>query len=272
MKKDIDVALVLNAVKRVGDMFLSGYKKNAIARDKSQLFEQLAAIDERCLAALKADLAPAFPETPWNIGDEFDSNGQRQPLDLPEYWLCDAMDGAIQYLQHIPGWTVNLVLVRNGRPHFSVIYDPLAKEVFWAQEGVGAFMNGEPIKPATKTDAGVMLAVFDYGHQEPPIPGLNQQHGEAVAGLLNRFGVVRNYGPHGLQLAYVGAGRIDVFHQLGLDTYNWLAGMLIAKEAGADILNSGGQSWTWGDDSLVVAAPGIAGKFLDTNIVNQVAK
>ncbi|PTS98668.1 myo-inositol-1-monophosphatase [Pedobacter sp. HMWF019] len=252
MKKEINIPLILEAVKKAGNMFLEDYKKNEIANNKTQLLEQLAKIDERCLNALKEELKTAFPDTPWNIGNEFDKEGQKQPLDLPEYWLCDAMDGAIQYLQHIPGWTINLVLVREGQPHFSVIYDPLAQEIFWAQQGSGAFMNGKSIKPSTKTDTDIMLAIFEYGHEEPPIPGFNEKHGAAVADLLNKFGVVRNYGPHGLQLAYIGAGRIDVFHQLGLDTYNWLAGILIAKEAGAKILNSKGQAWKWGDDSLVV--------------------
>jgi myo-inositol-1(or 4)-monophosphatase len=272
MKMEINIPLILDAVKRAGDMFLEDYKKNAIARDSSELFKQLEEIDERCLAVLKADLIAEFPETPWNIGDEFDSDGQKQPLGLPEYWICDAMDGAIQYLQHIPGWTINLVLVRNGKAHFSVIYDPLAQEIFWAQDGAGAFMNGEPIKPVIKTDTDVMLAIFEYGHQKPAIPGFNQKHGAAVTELLNNFGVVRNYGPHGLQLAYIGAGRIDVFHQLGLDTYNWLAGMLIAKEAGADILNSEAQPWKWGDDSLLVSAPGIAEKFMKTKAAKQSSK
>jgi len=266
MKKDINIPLILDAVKRAGNLFLEDYKKNTIARDKSQLFALLDEIDERCMTVLKADLSVEFPDTPWNIGDEFDSDGQKQPLDVPEYWLCDAMDGAIQYLQHIPGWTINLVLIRNGKPHFSVIYDPLAQEIFWAQEGKGAFMNGEPIKPSAKTDKEVMLAIFEYGHQEPAIPGFTQKHGAAVTDLLNQFGVVRNYGPHGLQLAYTGAGRIDVFHQLGLDTYNWLAGVLIAKEAGADILNSDGRPWIWGDESLLVTAPGIAQQFIATKL------
>lgn len=266
MEKDINIPLILDAVKRAGNIFLENYKKNSIPENKSQLFAQLNDIDERCMAVLKADLSDEFPETPWNIGDEFDRDGQKQPLEIPEYWLCDAMDGAIQYLQHIPGWTINLVLIRNGQPYFSVIYDPLAQEIFWAQESRGAFMNGEPIKPAAKTDKEVMLAVFDYGHQEPAIPGFNQKHGAAVTDLLNQFGVVRNYGPHGLQLSYVGAGRIDVFYQLGLDTYNWLAGLLIAKEAGADMLNSNGQLWTWGDESLLVAAPGIAQQFITAKL------
>jgi myo-inositol-1(or 4)-monophosphatase len=191
------------------------------------------------------------------------TQGQKEPLPLPAYWICDAMDGAIQYLQHIPGWTINLALIRNGELYFSVIYDPLADEMFWAQKGSGAFMNGNPIKPLLKTDPDIMLAAFEYGHQEPTIEGFNQKHGAAVTDLLNQFGVVRNYGPHGLQLAFVGAGRMDLFYQLGLDTFNWLAGILIAREAGADILNADGNLWSWGDESLVVSAPGIAGKLIE---------
>lgn len=261
MTEQINIQTVLETMKQAGDLFLKDYKRNAVPINKEQFFSNLESIDERCMAVLKAGLTPEFPDIPWNTIDEFDNNGQKQPLPLPEYWLCDAMDGAIQYLQHLPGWTINLALVRNGELHFSVIYDPLSNEMFWAQEGLGAFMNGKLIHPARKTDPGIMVAVFEYGHQEPAIPGFNQKHGAAVTDLLNKFGVVRNYGPHGLQLAYVGAGRIDVFHQLGLDTFNWLAGILIAREAGAHILNAEGNTWKWGDESLVVSAPGIAGLF-----------
>lgn len=271
MKKELNVPLILDAVKKAGNMFLEDYKKNRIVTNKSQLLEQLDLIDERCLSVLKAELAVAFPNTPWNIGDEFDSDGQKQPLSIPEYWLCDAMDGAIQYLQHIPGWTINIALIRNGEVHFSVIYDPLANEIFWAEKGKGAFMNGAPIKPSTKEDPAIMLAVFEYGHQEPAIPGFNQKHGVAVTGLLDKFGVVRNYGPHGLQLAYLGAGRIDIFLQLGLDTYNWLAGILIAKESGVEILNAEARPWKWGDESLLVAAPGIVDRFM-RNELNRTSK
>jgi len=262
MNKQINIQPILDAVKQAGDLFLKDYKINVIPTNKEMFFRELETIDERCMAVLKAVLAPEFPNTPWNTIDEFDSDGQKQPLPLPEYWLCDAMDGAIQYLQHIPGWTINLALIRNGELHFSVIYDPLSDEMFWAREGLGAFMNGKPIQPSVKTDTDFMLAVFEHGHQEPVIPGFNQKHGAAVTDLLNKFGAVRNYGPHGLQLAYVGAGRIDVFYQLGLDTFNWVAGILIAREAGADILNAEGNSWKWGDESLAVSAPGIADKLV----------
>lgn len=265
MQNNSNVPVVLAAVRAAGDLFRREYKQAPIAQDYADLLHHLRDIDRRCLASLQASLAAAFPQTPWHVGDEFDSDGQKRPLDLPEYWLCDAMDGAIQYLQHLPGWTINLVLIRHGRPQLSVIYAPLEQELFWAQAGGGAFLNGAPIGPSSKTDPRMMLAVFDYGHQDEkhPTPDLHQQIGAAVTALLNQFGVVRNYGPHGLQLAQVGAGRIDVFYQQGLDTYNWLAGILIAQEAGATVLTTDGRPWQWGDDSLLVAAPGVAELFLN---------
>ena len=272
MQPDDTIQPVLDAVKKIGNHFLTDYKKTAIPPDKAALMAQLADIDTQCLSSLQADLVGVFPKTPWLVGDEFDYTGQKQPLDLPEYWLCDAMDGAIQYVQHLPGWTINLVLIRDGRPQLAVIYAPLEGELFWAQAGNGAFLNGAPIRPATRTDYSIMLAVFEYGHQDDahPTANLNQKTGTAVTNLLNQFGVVRNYGPHGLQLAQVGNGRIDLFYQVGLDTFNWLAGVLIAQEAGADILTTDGRPWTWGEESLLVAAPGVAAPFLQATSVKPV--
>lgn len=262
MNTKINIQTILDVVKQAGDLFLQDYKLNAIPTDKDEFFQQLEAIDECCMSVLKEGLSATFPEIPWNNIGEFDGEGQKCASSIPEYWICDAIDGAIQYLQHIPGWTINLALIRNGVIYFSVIYDPLANEIFWAQQDGGAFMNGNPIKPHVKKDTEIMVATFEYGHQEPAIPGFNKQHGNAVTDLLNHFGVVRNYGPHGLQIAYVATGRIDLFYQLGLDTFNWLAGILIAREAGAEVLNVSGEPWTWGDESLIVSAPSLAAKFL----------
>jgi len=82
--------------------------------------------------------------------------------------------------------------------------------------------------------------------------------------MLDKFGVVRNYGPHALQLAYVAAGRIDLFVQHDLDTHNWLAGILIAQEAGAEILSANGTPWQWGDQSLLAGTSKTISTYLNT--------
>lgn len=269
MQHEINIPLILKSVKNAGDFFLKEYKQKAIPQTMDELLGALEYIDTMCLNRLKNDLSLEFPDTPWHIGDEFDTEAQRNPARQNEYWLCDAMDGAIQYLQHIAGWTINLVLVRNGKPRFSVIYDPLANEVFWAIAGKGAFMNDAPLQMSNKTDFSVMLSVFEYGHQDKSGTDFYQKTGTTVSSLIQNFGIVRNYGPHGLQLAYVGAGRIDLFVQEDLDTYNWIAGILIAQEAGAAILTTNGAPWQWGSESLLVAKNETAQKFIQLNSKKQ---
>ncbi len=262
MQKEINIPIILNAVRKAGNLFLREYKQKEIPQNREALLQQLDEIDTLCLASLKQDLAAEFPNTVWHIGDEFDSDAQKNPAHEEEHWLCDAMDGAIQYIQHISGWTINLVLIRNGKPYFSVIFDPLANEIFWAKDGAGAYINDVALQLNKKTDASIMLAVFEYGHQSKSNNNLNERIGASVTSLLKKFGIVRNYGPHGLQLAYVGAGRIDLFIQEDLDTYNWMAGILIAKEAGAAILTTDGAPWKWGDENLLVAKKETAQAYL----------
>lgn len=261
LPRELNVPLILEAVRNVGDMFLKAYKQKPIPSDNVTFWQMLNDIDQRCMDLLTAQVDKIHPGIPW-AGSEFDFEEQKKTLDLPEYWLADSMDGAIQYLQHIPGWTINIALIRNGEIYFSVIYDALQNEMFWAVAGMGAFMNDKPLSTSPKTKLKDMVAVFEYTHHENNDDGIYQKIGDSAGKLLENFGVVRNYGPHGLQLAYVGAGRIDFFHQEDCDTYNWLAGILIAREAGAEILKTDGQPWQYGSSSLMVAIKGVGEKYL----------
>lgn len=262
MQIENNTAPLLNIVKEVGQSFLADFRKQDIPQNMDDIIKAVKSIEETCFEALKQQIGKHFPQIPWVDDDEFNADAQRQPAAYDQYWLCDTMDGAIQYLQHIAGWTINLVLVRKGQPYISVIYDPLTDELFWAIADQGAFLNGRKIQISSKTERKSMLAVWEYGHQLKNSHNWEQKTAGMVNGLLNQFSVVRNYGPHGLQLAYVGAGRIDLFLQEDLDTHNWLAGVLIAREAGAEILTSDGNNWQWGAESLLAGTRQAVNAFL----------
>jgi len=255
-----EVAAIQAAVRTAGDQFVPAFRRQPVPQTMAELEAQLADIEARCLAALQGPLAAAFPTIPWLAADEFFLSAEAAALPA-DYWLCDAMDGAIQYVQQLPGWTINLVLMRQGEPVFAAIYDPLGQELFWAQAGAGAFMNETPLRPSTKREPGIVVAVFEHTHGLDQDAALRQRISQGLDALLGIYGVVRNYGPHGLQLAYIGAGRLDVFLQVGRDLENWLPGLLIAREAGADVLTADGQPWQWAADSLLVTAPGLGSTF-----------
>lgn len=218
-KKDI----AIEAVKNVGKHLLGEFRKLPIPQTQNEFMIALTNIEELCLSMLQKDIDAAFGNIPWANDDEFDYVSQQSSAAYERYWLCDTMDGAIQYLQQLAGWTINLVLIENGEPIFSIIYDPFSDECFYAEKDRGAYMNGQPIAVSKKQSPDNMVAVLEYGHQLKNSDNWKENLSSALNRLTEKFGVVRNYGPHGLQLAYIGAGRIDLFVQCDLDTHNWLA-------------------------------------------------
>ncbi|WP_031530288.1 inositol monophosphatase family protein [Dyadobacter crusticola] len=262
MYKTLDTKVILAQIKEVGRIFLADFRQNQIPQSHQDLMNGLKLIEECSLNELRQRIDPILPGTPWVDDDEFDGPAQTKPADYQQYWLCDTMDGAIQYLQHIAGWTINLVLIRDGQPIFSAIYDPFQDELFWAVKGGGSFLNNVKLQVSKKHETSNMVAVLEYGHQLKTDSSWKAKMEAAFSKLLSRFGVVRNYGPHGLQIAYVGAGRIDLFLQEDLDTHNWLAGLLIAEEAGAVIRSSNGGDWKWGNENLLAGTPEAVNIFL----------
>lgn len=265
MQQQLNFQALTQSVKEVGQMFLADFRHATVPQTMDELMEAVITIESRCFDALHQRIDVHYPDIPWVDDDEFTADTQRQPAGYAQYWLCDTMDGAIQYLQQMPGWTINLVLIQHGQPSFSVIYDPLTDELFWAAAGAGAFLNDQRIQVSSKQSGSNMVAVWEYGHQLKKDPAWKEKTAIAVTALLDTFGIVRNYGPHGLQLAYLGAGRIDLFLQWDLDTHNWLAGMLIAREAGAMVLSVDGETWEWGQEGLLTGTANAIEKYLNAN-------
>ena len=180
-----------------------------------------------------------------------------------EAWVIDATDGAIQYLQGLPQWSVSIGLLRDGKPSLSALYNPFLGELYTAAVGEGAFRDGVRVSPSVKTDLTLTLA----GTSQPPFPGKQPSAvsatGQAMSRLLPAVGVVRNLGPTSWQVADVASGRVDVFWEFGRDAANLLAGSLIADEAGAIISDAQGNPWSAASCSFVAAAPGLHAKVID---------
>ena len=244
-----DLNETLQSLKTLGIHFAAKFRQQSIPKTDGTMLALFREIEEESLSILQRELATDIPFA----GDEFDFERSGDVPALPTFWLFDSMDGAVQYMRHLPGWSFNLTLVVNGELHFSAIYDPLHDELFWAEHGRGAFLNGVKINAQPRAQTPIMMA----GTSHPPFPNKTSGLVGRVAArdeeLLETFSFLRNFGPTALQMAYVAAGRLDIFAQEGPDTFNWLPGVLIAREAGANVVTSTGEMWVWGSESLVVA-------------------
>jgi myo-inositol-1(or 4)-monophosphatase len=174
-----------------------------------------------------------------------------------EAWVVDAVDGAIQYLQGLPQWSVSIALVRDGKPELTALHSPFLGEVYTAARGGGAFLNGVPVTPSSKTDLGLALV----GMSQPPFPARQPDAiaatGRAMTVLLPAVGAVRNLGPTSWQVADVASGRMDFFFEFGRDAGNLLAASLLVTEAGGIVTDADGEPWLASSESFVAASVGL---------------
>ena len=150
-------------------------------------------------------------------------------------WVIDPLDGTVNYANGIPVFCVSVGLAIDGRPVLGVIYDPVRDEMFTAQEGLGARLDGLPIRHPAKqklSDCVVSLSL--------PRGGWADRERK----IRKSIRVSRVMGSAALALAYVGNGRFDAFVQSGgLSLWDICAAGLIASEGGATVTTLDGKAW-----------------------------
>jgi len=147
-------------------------------------------------------------------------------------WIIDPLAGTTNFLHGFPHFAVSLALQHNGRMEVAVVYDPLRDELFTAIHGSGAQMNGRRLRVSKAK--GVDGALIGTG-----FPFKDQTHLDAYLGmfkaLVPRAAGIRRAGSAALDLAYVAAGRLDGFWEIGLKPWDMAAGILLIQEAGGII-------------------------------------
>lgn len=216
-----------------------------------------AELDGPAAAHLRARLGELRPQAGW-VTDELEGAVPAEG----EWWLCDATDGAVQYLLGQQQWAVTATLLRDGVPVLAVVHAPeLGGRTYRAVRGGGAELDGRPVAPPERE-----LPVAVAGTSQPPLvasdPVALRRAGESLTAVLGSVLAVRNLGPTSLQVAQVGSGQLTLFWEYGADAGNLLPGALIAAEAGATVTDAAGAAWTAGSDSFLAAAPGLHGDVL----------
>ena len=176
-------------------------------------------------------------------------------------WYIDPLDGTVNYAHHIPIFCVSIGYARAGSMVLGVVYDPMRDELFSAERGKGAWLNGKAIHASNVTELQKSLLVtgFPYDAWNSPYDNFDNfvRFGKQTQG-------VRRFGSAALDSCYVGAGRFDGFWELSLKTWDVAAGGLVAEEAGAIVTSArGGKDYLFQPQSIVAAAPGIHGKILE---------
>ncbi|HMM78477.1 MAG TPA: inositol monophosphatase family protein [Pyrinomonadaceae bacterium] len=146
-------------------------------------------------------------------------------------WIIDPLDGTTNYAHNYPCFCVTLALEHNGEIVVGVTYDPTRNELFAAEAGAGATLNGKPIRVSAinKLSDSLLVTGFPYDIKERKEPARHLHE------LLMLSRGVRRDGSAALDLAYVACGRYEGLWEEGLNPWDIAAGTLLVKEAGGQI-------------------------------------
>jgi myo-inositol-1(or 4)-monophosphatase len=175
---------------------------------------------------LKDELMGARPNYGWLAEESAAEEGK----DPTRRWIVDPLDGTTNFLHGLPHWAVSIALEFKGEIVSGVVYDPAKDELFYAEKGQGAWLNGSQRLRVSARKA-MIESIFATG-----IPfGGRQDLPETlkdIARLVPATAGVRRWGAAALDLAYVAAGRYEGYWERGLNAWDMAAGLLIVREAG----------------------------------------
>ena len=246
---DAELALASDAARRAGRLQMERYERleRIVHKSEHDVVTEVDTLSEQLIINAIHESYPHDSILAEESGrtDVDGSVGER-------VWVIDPLDGTVNYANGIPFFCVSVGLSVGGRPAIGAVYDPARDEMFTAQAGMGAHLDGMPIRHPGKeklSDCVLALSLPRRGWARR-----RDRLGRAIR-------VSRNMGSAALQLAYLANGRFDAFVQAGgLSTWDICAAGLIATEAGAALTTLDGGPWfdisrTSRSISLLGAAP-----------------
>lgn len=209
--------LIMRYTDRIDTLKVTSKARNDFVSDVDRMAEQ----------AIIEVIRKAYPDHAILAEESGKSAGRTAGSDYE--WVIDPLDGTTNYLHGFPQFAVSIAVREKGRLSQGVIYDPTRQELFTASRGKGAQMNNRRLR-VTKSHS-LEGALIGTG-----FPFRQQQHLEAYLNMFRAMfpdtSGIRRAGAATLDLAYVAAGRLDGFWEIGLNEWDMAAGVLLIQEAG----------------------------------------
>jgi myo-inositol-1(or 4)-monophosphatase len=189
--------------------------------------------DVKAEKTLFEELSKARP----GYGFVMEERGVVEGTDKTNRWFIDPLDGTSNFLHGLPHWAISIALEREGVLIAGLVYNVARDELFWAEKGVGAFLNDKRIRVSGRSDIrDALIATGTPFHGK----GGHDVFLREVERVISRSAGIRRWGSAALDLAYVAAGRYDGYWERGLNAWDIAAGAVLVREAGGVVLEPDG--------------------------------
>jgi myo-inositol-1(or 4)-monophosphatase len=225
----VELAAAVELVQSAGRLVAARYEDSGPVAYKGA-HDIVTEVDHAAEALIRAGIAERFPTDAF-YGEE----SGRDATVAARVWVCDPVDGTINFANGLPFFCVSLALVADGRPVVGVVHDPLRRETFAAAADGPATLDDRPVRASAKERLSDVVMALAVGGRAPA---------RRIARVRHEIRVSRTMGSAALSLAYVANGRFDAFSQtVGLSAWDVAAAGFIAERAGAVVTDLNGGPW-----------------------------
>ncbi|MBD3306911.1 hypothetical protein GF339_10800 [candidate division KSB3 bacterium] len=153
-------------------------------------------------------------------------------------WIIDPIDGTTNFARKIPLFAVSIALLQGEDVRLGVLFNPIAAECVYAEQGYGAYLNGQPIRVSSSAEPASTVLFLNNGYRSAD----KQRHAALVDRFVNRYSL-RSLGATAVEMSYLACGRAEGFICSGDELWDYAAGIVIVEEAGGKVTDWKGQHW-----------------------------
>ncbi len=226
-----DALTAVSVAQQVSELLRARFGRVTQIENKGEV-DLVTDVDRAAEAQIVATLRSLYPED-----DILAEEGTGHRGGSRRCWIIDPLDGTTNFAHGFPWFAVSIALVEEGMPKVGVITQPLLEETFVAEEGKGAWLNGEPIRVSgtDRLSEALMATGFPYDRRQSDIDNLDH-----FGRMQKTAFACRRAGSACLDLAYIAAGRLDGYWEMKLKPWDMAAGVLLVTEAGGTVTDFAG--------------------------------
>jgi len=238
------------AAQRAGEILKKGFGTSMEFETKEGRHNLVTEWDKKAEEVIIESIKAHFPDHSFLAEESGLSGGKEDGIQ----WIIDPIDGTVNFAHKIPMFSISISACSQNDVLSAAIYNPMVDELFIAEKGNGAYLNGAKLQ-VTETavlDSAIAATGFPYNVHENPLCCLDHFNSFAKMGIP-----LRRIGSAAIDLAYVAAGRFDSFWEVSLRPWDYAAGKLLIEEAGGQVTNFEGAPVTSLKEGPIVASNGL---------------
>jgi myo-inositol-1(or 4)-monophosphatase len=239
--------IAVRAARRAGDIIVRAIPRlEAVEIHSKGRNDYVTEIDRAAEADIIETIRRLHPDHAF-LAEESGASGNSEVV-----WIIDPLDGTTNFMHGFPTFAISIAAQVRGRMEHAVVFDPMRQEMFTASRGDGAQLEGRRIRVSKQaTLEGALIATgFPYRADSPWL----DEYLAMLKSVMTKCAGLRRPGAAALDLAYVAAGRVDGFWELGLKPWDTAAGTLLITEAGGRVGTLAGEDYRQ-DGHIVAGTP-----------------